>query len=267
MWRRVIVIVGMVFVCALMLSSAALAMASGNPRMQIAYVVYRQGNADIVLMDVERHIQRDWVNHEDSFEGMIAWSPDGERLAFISDREDGMQIYTVNFDGSNLRRISYQDGITFGSVRWTRDSTRLLALARTGGNGLMYSMTPEGDQFQPYTVPEVEAGGITMNADVAQNEVDFRSPDGAMGIYVRYQQGEMGIYVTRTTRREGQFVAHVGTQYTEPPSWSHDSRAIVFVSNHGGRPELYLAQLQPTIQAPIQLTDSREYELNPIWRP
>jgi Ca2+-binding RTX toxin-like protein len=34
------------------------------------------------------------------------WSPDGRRLAFTSDRDGTLQIYTVNGDGTHLRRLT-----------------------------------------------------------------------------------------------------------------------------------------------------------------
>ncbi len=45
-----------------------------------------------------------WSNNEEP-----AWSPDGRHILFISDRTGPRQIYMVNADGSNERRITYDD--------------------------------------------------------------------------------------------------------------------------------------------------------------
>jgi TolB protein len=37
-----------------------------------------------------------------------AWSPDGKRLAFVSDRAGSPQIYLMGVDGSGLRRLTFQ---------------------------------------------------------------------------------------------------------------------------------------------------------------
>jgi len=39
-------------------------------------------------------------------DGSPAWSPDGARIAFSSDREGGRHIYVVNADGTGLVRVS-----------------------------------------------------------------------------------------------------------------------------------------------------------------
>ncbi|MBU0492211.1 MAG: DPP IV N-terminal domain-containing protein, partial [Chloroflexi bacterium] len=35
-----------------------------------------------------------------------AWSPDGTRMAFTSDRDGNWEIYTMNTDGSQLQRLT-----------------------------------------------------------------------------------------------------------------------------------------------------------------
>ena len=37
-----------------------------------------------------------------------SWSPDGKRIAFVSDRAGSPQIYTMAIDGSDVRRITFQ---------------------------------------------------------------------------------------------------------------------------------------------------------------
>jgi len=39
-------------------------------------------------------------------DGEPAWSPDGARLAFASDRDGAPQIYVANRDGSNVVRVT-----------------------------------------------------------------------------------------------------------------------------------------------------------------
>jgi Tol biopolymer transport system component len=35
-----------------------------------------------------------------------AWSPDGTRIAFLSQRDGGREIYVMNADGSNQTRLT-----------------------------------------------------------------------------------------------------------------------------------------------------------------
>ena len=36
------------------------------------------------------------------------WSPDGRQIAFMSDAGNNKDIYIMNADGSNLRRLTYE---------------------------------------------------------------------------------------------------------------------------------------------------------------
>jgi dipeptidyl aminopeptidase/acylaminoacyl peptidase len=53
-----------------------------------------------------------------------AWSPDGSRLAFISDRTDKRQIYVINpLGGESEPLTTVEDGVT--SFEWSPDGTRI----------------------------------------------------------------------------------------------------------------------------------------------
>ena len=52
-----------------------------------------------------------------SEEATPVWSPDGLRLAFVSDRDGTRLVYSVAPDGSDLRRLSPGPGPNF-DARW-----------------------------------------------------------------------------------------------------------------------------------------------------
>jgi len=45
------------------------------------------------------------VTFEASDEGLPVWSPDGGRLAFVSNRDGNWAIYVMQLDGQNVQRI------------------------------------------------------------------------------------------------------------------------------------------------------------------
>jgi Tol biopolymer transport system component len=46
------------------------------------------------------------LTRNESFDGDPAWSPDGQRIAFISDRDGNDEIYVMNADGSGQQRLT-----------------------------------------------------------------------------------------------------------------------------------------------------------------
>jgi TolB protein len=39
-----------------------------------------------------------------------SWSPDGQRIAFSSERDGNLEIYVINIDGSGLTRLTDHPG-------------------------------------------------------------------------------------------------------------------------------------------------------------
>ena len=48
------------------------------------------------------------------------FSPDGSKIVFESDRSGSQQLYIMNADGTNVRRLSF-GGACYGSPEWSPD--------------------------------------------------------------------------------------------------------------------------------------------------
>ncbi len=117
---------------------------------RLAFVSTRNGyRANIWVLDFERGQLRNLTGAED-VQGdpsgpncffRPAWSPDGQWLAFSSDRntdwrghDDGkgwehtqeLSIYVIRADGHGFRRIASKPGYCLGSPRWSPDGRRVV---------------------------------------------------------------------------------------------------------------------------------------------
>jgi TolB protein len=95
------------------------------------------------------------------------WSPDGETIAFAMavDRPDAYEIFLMDVDGSNVRRITYGlEGIG-GSLDWSPDGRYLLIYAGPPGDKDIFRV-----DVQAQTASQLTNGG--------NNAASVYSPDG-----------------------------------------------------------------------------------------
>ena len=76
-------------------------------------------NSEVMVMDRDGGNARNLSNHP-HFDGWPAWSPDGTRIAFSSNRSDLFTVYVMNADGSGVRAVD-TGGTTQVRPQWTPD--------------------------------------------------------------------------------------------------------------------------------------------------
>ena len=78
---------------------------SPAPRNEIAYTARTGPGYDIKVLNLETNETRQLTFGEGSNESPV-WAPNGRHLAFTSTRAGLAQIFTVDYDGQNVRQIT-----------------------------------------------------------------------------------------------------------------------------------------------------------------
>jgi PKD repeat protein len=146
-----------------------------------------------------------------------AWSPDGARIAFASDRDGQPELYLMNAaDGSNVTRVT--NGVGFkGSPSWFPDGARLVFDCEVeSGNLDVCAINADGTGIVRLT----NAPGRDESADV--------SPDGTRIAFA----ASMGIAVMDA---DGANVTRLPTFGEDgEPDWSPGGGRIAFTKRFGG---------------------------------
>jgi len=105
-------------------------------------------NSEVFWMNLATGEQRNLTNHQ-AYDGWPAWSPDGKRIAFASNRAnasfEAFDIYVAEADGRNPTRITFGDGAErLGS--WTKpsfsaDGRRILCTRTVGSSVDIFIIT------------------------------------------------------------------------------------------------------------------------------
>ena len=132
------------------------------------YVVFHSdrdlnGNMDIYIADISSGNSKRIINHP-AMDIYPSWSPDGRRIIFSSDRDGDYDLYTINIDGSDLRKVfvhpEYSDifpryspngqYIVFTTQFYLDSTDSHIALIRSDGSGYRQITQGKG-QYQHAT--------------------------------------------------------------------------------------------------------------------
>jgi Tol biopolymer transport system component len=136
-------------------------------------------------------------------------------------------IYTMNADGSDVKKVSRDDGHYFGSPIWSHDGKKLAYDGWPTGRGSLeaHVFVHVLDQEKP--------------ADVGMGNTPSFSPDDLQIAFMVGQNipaGERpGVWVMNADGKNREWICE-----GERPRWSSDGEKLVSVSRHEGFPSVYV---------------------------
>lgn len=71
------------------------------------------------------------------------WSPDGSRIAFVSDSADTSVLYTIGADGTGLKRVPNTPA-DVTAPEWSPDGSQIAFAASRGLERALYTIRPDG---------------------------------------------------------------------------------------------------------------------------
>jgi len=189
-----------------------------------------------------------------------AWSPDGSRIYFVSDRQNGTSnIWSAARDGSGQKNVTR---FRENDIRWFRAARNVPKAVYERDFGIWITDLDSGESH----AVRIDSPSETKddNTFIVENETvsEFAvSPDGKkIAAVVR---GE--IFVLST---DGGYARNVSNSpwRERDVAWDKESRNIVFVSDMGANPDLYIVSALGDTE-PVRLTNTDEDILDPGFSP
>ena len=165
------------------------------------------------------------------------WSPDGKTLAFVGQRNDEFDIYTIPVTGGEETRLTTAKGLDDGP-EYSPDGKYIYFNSERTGHMQIWRMRADGSEQEQVTV------------DDWNNWFPHISPDGAWMVFLSYEPDvkghpeNKGVMLRIMSLSDGKMsdgkasdkktsalASLFGGQGTiNVPSWSPDSKAVAFVS-------------------------------------
>ena len=171
------------------------------------------------------------------------------KVAFVSNMTGHKEIYIADYDGYNLRQITFYKSISL-LPRLSPDGKRLIYTSYIGKRQVLY-------------LRDIETGkDRIISKRRGLNVSGSWSPDGKMIAVTLSIRGNPDIYLMDTN---GKILKRI-TRYwgiDTDPCFSPDGKKIAFVSNRSGSPQIYVYDLSSgSIE---RITYEGKYNSDPSW--
>lgn len=217
--------------------------------IRIAYVSFEDRNRSAIYVQDRQQGSRKKVISKAGINGAPSWSPDGERLAVTLSFEGNPDIYILNVDSGQTRRITQSPAIDTEAV-WVDDQTLIFTSDRSGGPQL-YEVPASGGRATRITFE----GNYNASATV--------SDDGQSIAFVH--GNDVGYSIGALDRASGFFQTLTDGSLDESPSFSPNGQMIIYATEKGGRDTLGAVSLDGSVAQSLSLDTGGVRE--PAWSP
>ena len=210
----------------------------------------RTGDTEIFVVDPDTGDAQNLSRSPTSEERYPCWSPNGKQVAFTSNRDGNYNLYIMDADGENVKRLVNSEAVCYmPSWQRTADGEQIV-FGIHGDKPEMASIKPDGSDLK-------------MLGDGHDPTI---SPDGKSICYTGHADGGVSVFVMNLDgANKRQIVKEVSKVGATFPNWSPDGKAIVYSFPVRDALELFVVNADGTNNR--QLTKLQKVATPAAWSP
>lgn len=170
-------------------------------------------------------------------------------IALISNSIGAKEIYVMDYDGYNIRRMTNSGSLNL-SPNWSPDGSKIAFSSVRGRSWWLYMIDVKTKEEKRLTLQR----GLNISPSF--------SPNGDKLAFAYSKEGNSDIYIMEGNNMR-RITNHVAIDIS--PSWSPDGKNIAFVSDRGGSPQIYI--MDSNGEGVRRITFEGNYNVSPSWSP
>jgi TolB protein len=179
------------------------------------------------------------------------------QIAFASSRTGSKEIWVMDYDGSNQHPLTSLHTISL-TPRWSPDSSRIAFTCFAPYHGIV------SPQLCMYSI---DAGKVlTFPHFRGTNSSPAWSPDGSRLMFSSSMLGNPELFVSDSNGGNPKRLTFSNGASTSPAWNPKTGQTVVFVSDRGGIPKLFMMNVDGTNSTEIDVPD-KGYLIDPAWAP
>lgn len=185
---------------------------------------------DLYIMDADGNNVKAITNYHPSHERGASFNPDGSKISFSSNMSGNFQIYTINIDGTGLKRIT-NNNHTDTTTHWSPDGSTIAYTSRRVINGQV--------TVNIYATNINTGQEVNLTNHQSENRIPAWSPDGK---YMAFRSNRFGKFDLMVMNKDGTNQRRLSSSPFDDlgPAWSPDSKKIAFSSTRHGFSDIYI---------------------------
>ncbi len=217
---------------------------------QIAYVSFESRKPAIFVQNLVTR-QRTKLTDFSGLNGAPSWSPDGKRMAMTLSRDGNPELYVMDLTNNALTRLTNHPAIDT-EPRWTSDGKSLIFTSDRSGGPQIYRINIASGDTKRLTF----TGKFNARADISPND---------RHLAMVHQSGGNNYTIALQDLSNGVFSTLTDTPLDESPSFSPNSKMVVYATRKGNKGVLGIMSLDGRFKLRLPAVDGEVRE--PVWSP